>query len=117
MPLMTALISMACSSAYQNHQDACSKFLEASTKSTQVYSYDEKIENYYTVQAKEVASNTLGIGGTDVIGGGAYGYKVYRNKSVDFKLPAPGLADSVSNHVDFNNYSYTLNLTWKMPWK
>ena len=32
MPLMTALISMACSSAYQNHQDACSKFLEASSK-------------------------------------------------------------------------------------
>lgn len=117
MPLMTALISMACSSAYQNHQDACSKFLEASSKQIGLFQTDERVENYYTLQAKEAASNTLGTGGTDAVGGSAYIYKVYRNKAVDFKLPNLGLADSISNHVDFNNYSYTLNLTWKMPWK
>lgn len=114
MFLTPLMISAICSSAYPNHEDACAKFLEASERSTPIYSYDDKIENYYTSEANNVVKDSLGTIGTDFVGGAGYSYKVYKNKAIDFRLPTLGLCDRASNHIDTN--SYTLNLTWKFPW-
>jgi len=110
------LIQMVCSSTntWQNHEDACNRFFEQSTKTFKLYQTDEKVENYYTVQAKGVATDTFGNSAIGIAGGMGYTYKVYRNKSIDFKLPTMGLADSASNHITPNSYS--LNLSWKLPW-
>jgi hypothetical protein len=108
------MISMACQNAVQNHQDACTHFLEASAKSSQVYQTDDQIEKYYTTKATSFAVTTFGAGATDAIGGVGYTYKSYKNHAVDFKLPTLGLADTASNHITTNSYS--LNLSWKFPW-
>lgn len=114
MPLMSWAIQLACQNAYSNHTDACNHALEAGSKQIGLFQTDEKVENYYTLQAKETATSTFGTGATDIVGGTAYFYKVYRNKAIDFKLPTLGLADSASNHITTNSYS--INLSWKMPW-
>lgn len=114
MPLTSLLISIACQNAYPNHQDACDKALEASSKSLQIYQTDEKIENYYTVQAKDTATDNLGKTPVEAIVGAGYTYRVYKNKSLDFKLPTLGLCDIATNHVTPNSYS--VNLGWKFPW-
>lgn len=114
MFLTPLMISTLCSSAYPNHQDACGKFLEASERSTPVYAYDDKIENYYTAEANNIVKDNLGTVGSDAVGGVGYTYKVYKNKAVEFKLPNLGLCDSASNRINTN--SYTLNLSWKFPW-
>lgn len=117
MPLMSWMIGMACSSitTWQNHQDACTHFFEATTKYTQVYQTDEKTEGYVTDRATVTAKENLGTTAVDTVGGVAYTYRVYRNKAVDFKLPNLGICDSVSNRITLD--SYTLNLKWNFPWK
>lgn len=114
MSLMAWAISMACSSNTSVDQNACNKFLEASAKSTQVYQNEEKTENYFRVMATDKADNYFGKD-VEKVGGGAYfGYKVYRDKAVDFKLPNMGLCDTLSNRVTPNSYS--INIKWNFPW-
>jgi hypothetical protein len=117
MPLTSWLIQVACQNTYQNHMDACTNALQASTKQIGLLDTDSKIENYYTVKTKDFIANSTGSAAIDVAGGTYYVYKVYRNKAIDFKLPNMGIADSISNRIDLNSYSYTLNFSWKMPWK
>jgi arginine/ornithine N-succinyltransferase beta subunit len=106
---------MACSNVntWQNHQDACGKFGEVGTQKIGLSEIDRKTEDYYTVKAEQTTQNTLGNEALYAGIGIAYAYKSYRNKAISFKLPTMGVADSVTNKVTTN--SYTLNLTWKMP--
>jgi hypothetical protein len=110
------LLQMACQNIqnWQNHESACNSFMDQSSKAVQIQQYDQKIEDYFTIKAKDEVTSDFGKEPLEVAGGAAYGYRAYRNKSVDFKLPTMGLADSVSNRITPNSYS--LNLSWKMPW-
>jgi hypothetical protein len=110
------LIATACQNltTWQRHQDACNSFFTQTTQKVGLYGTDTKIEDFYTVEAKEVATNSLGTGAVDVAGGLGYGYRTYRNKSLSFKLPTLGIADSISNKITTN--SYTLSLKWQFPW-
>ena len=114
MLLTSMLISSACANinVYANHQDACNKFMEVSSQKIGLEQTDQKIENYYTLEAKTTATNNLGPAAIDVAAVGAYSYKVYRNKAIDFKLPNMGICDTLSNHVTPNSYS--VNMGWKI---
>lgn len=112
MPLMTALISMACTNAYPNQMDACQKAMEAGSKQVQLYQTDEKVENYFTVHAKETSENYLGQRITEGVAGTAYLYKIYKNKSVNLRLPTLGVCDSANTQLEIQKY--TLNLKWNV---
>lgn len=114
MPLIGLAIAAACQNTYANHQDACTHFLEASTKQTQIYQYDEKAENYFTTEATNFTVSNFGTETVDVVGSTVFVYKIYKNKSVNFRLPTMGICDKASNSITENSYS--LNLSWKMPW-
>lgn len=117
MPFLTTwMISMACANvpAYQKNQYACTQFMDTGVKKTLLYGADQKTEDYYTIKAKATANDTFGSGTEEIIGGGAYGYRAYRRKAIDLKLPNEGLANSVTMHVSPG--SYGLGFGWKMPW-
>jgi hypothetical protein len=116
MPLMTWAIGLACQNIqmYQNHQDACSRFFSISSDKIGLTPLDSQVENYYTVKATAVATDTLGKDAMGSIGGLGYGYRVYRAKSIDFKLPTLGIADKITAHAALDGGS--VGLTWKMPW-
>ena len=107
---------MACSSVqtYANHQDACNAFITQSTQKIGLYQDTNGIESHYTVIANDTAKDNIGTAPMEIGGGLAYGYRAYRQKAVDFRLPTMGICDKASNHITPNSYS--LNLTWKMPW-
>lgn len=116
MLLSTWMISMACQnmSTWQNHEDACNKFFDQTSKSLQVEQTDNKLENYVTSEARTDADTYLGPD-TEKAGGGAYyAYKVYRNKAIDFKAPTMGIADKMTMHVGEDNCS--VGLSWKFPY-
>jgi hypothetical protein len=113
MPLIAGAITLACTSVVSPyHQDACSKVLEASERSTDVYVYDQKAETQFTLMAKDKADNYLG-NNTEVIAGGAViAYRGYRNKAVDLKLPNMGVCDKMTAHVEQEKYS--LGWLWRI---
>lgn len=111
---MSMMISLACSNIQTNQVDACTHAMEAATKQIQLYQYEEKTENYLMTYAQNTADHSLGKTAEDVGGGTVYGYKVYRNKSITFRLPNMGVCDTLSNNVTLDSYS--INLTWKLPW-
>jgi hypothetical protein len=102
------LISLACSNATSNHQDACNHALEAGARQSQLYTYGDKTENYITAKIKNEA-------GEDVVYPvtmSAFIYRGYRNKEINFKIPTFGVCDSATNQVGINHYS--LNLKWNV---
>ncbi len=106
---------MACQNinAYQNHQDACDKFMEQSAKSMQLNTYVDGSEAYVTSMARKDADVYLGKDVEDTVGGIGYTYRVYRNKSVDFKLPNFGMCDKITAHA--SSTSGSLGFSWKFP--
>jgi hypothetical protein len=113
MPLMSWAISLACANAYSTHQDACSKAMEASAKSTGVYQGADGVEGYLTVKATNNVTDLLGKDVVDTVGGSGYVYRAYRAKSVNFKVPSMGIADKVTANV--NQGGGSLNFSWKFP--
>ena len=115
--LLTSLISMACSNinTWQNHQDACNSFITESTQKVGLYQGDQATESYLTTQATNTVTSNVGKTPIDVAAGTVYVYRVYKNRAIDFKLPTMGVCDGASNSITTN--TYTLNLTWKLPWK
>ena len=112
---MTWAIGLACQNIqmYQNHQDACSKFLSIGSDKIGLTPLDSQVEGYYTVKATAIATDTLGTNAMDSIGGLGYGYRIYRAKSVDFKLPNLGIADKITAHAAVDGGS--IGLSWKFP--
>jgi hypothetical protein len=94
--------------------DACTKAFEASAKSSQLYNYSQKGEDYFTTYGKNMSYSVLGESSTMVIGGTAFLVKTYRTKNAEFKLPTLGVCDSLSTKVGIDNYS--VNLKWNLPW-
>jgi hypothetical protein len=113
MALISSLIVIVCSGTVPNYADPCQKALEATTKQTQLYQTDEKLESYASDRAVKISTKVLGQGTMDALGGGAYAYKVYRDRSIHFRLPTFGLCDSASNTIGLDSYS--LNLSWHLP--
>ncbi len=112
---MTWAIGLACQNIqmYQNHQDACSKFLSIGSDKIGLTPMDSQVEGYYTDKVKVSATNILGADTVNTIGSIGYGYRVVKNKAVDFKLPTLGIADKVTAHAATNGGS--LGFTWKLP--
>lgn len=115
MPLMSWAIGLACQNIqmYQNHQDACNSFINQSSDKIGLTPLDSQVEGYYQGRAKVVATDTLGTNVIDTIGGVGYTYRIYRAKSVDFKLPNLGIADKITAHAAIDGGS--IGLSWKFP--
>ena len=125
--LVPLLIGMACSNVEPMYQNACSKAMEAGTKQSQVYQYDEKGEGYFRVYAQKQATDFLGedtfkaIGGT--VGGTVFLYNTAKSRSISFNLPTFGLCNSANNQISLNPNSsqiilntYRINLNWSLNW-
>lgn len=112
--LLSSLFSLACQNATPNHMDACTKAFEASAKSSQLYNYSQKSEDYLTTYGKNMSYSILGESSTAAIGGTAFLVKTYRDKKATFKLPNLGICDSVDTKIGIDNYS--INMKWYLPW-
>lgn len=107
---MAWIIASMCSSNQSIDQNACSHFLEASAKQTQIYQYSDKAEDYFKIKAKNETNALLGSKAEDIVGGTYFVYKSYKNKSIDIKLPNMGLCNTINTHVGQDNNS--LNFGW-----
>ncbi len=103
---------IAICSQYQgtHYYDACAKSLEAGTLQTGIRQKYDSAEGKANQFVTKTAEENLGKSTVTVIASGAYVYKVVNQKSLTFRLPTFGFANSLSNTVTPN--SYTLNIGW-----
>jgi hypothetical protein len=112
IPDITAAMLAICSQYQGTHYyDACVKSLDAGTRQVGIrQQYDATTGKLNSIATKQ-AEDTLGKPVMSAIGSGAFIYKTAKEKTLTFKLPTAGLADSLSNTVTPNSYS--LNIQWK----
>jgi len=108
--MISLVIAYTCAKTPTGYSDACSHALEAGSKQSQIYQYEDGQENRLKSNARNEAIYYLGKEPIELAGAGLYVYKVYRDKSIIFKLPNMGLCNDLSNKITPN--SYTLNIGW-----
>lgn len=113
MPMIVPLlINSACSSAYSNHIDACSKAMEAFSRQTGLYDGSERTENYVVNRVRNGSDNYLGSPITTGIASIGYAYKVIHSKSLSFRIPNMGICDTITNQI--TPTSYSIGLKWEI---
>jgi hypothetical protein len=105
---------MACANLAPTNQDACGKAMEAAAKSSQLYQYSQKTEDYLMNYGKNLSFSVFGEDMSNGAGSTVYAYRVYRDKAASFKLPNLGICDSLNTRLTTD--SYTLNFKWNLPW-
>lgn len=108
--LLAQGIVAICLSASGQYNTACNKALDAGTKQSGIQQNVDNFENKSLDLAKKNGTETFGSVPVALATAGVFSYKVYKAKSVDFKLPNLGIADTISNQV--TDKSYKLLFTW-----
>jgi hypothetical protein len=93
---------------------ACNKAVEAGTKTNGTYQLVSSYEGNGLKYADQEGHFYFGNVTMDVLGAAGYSYRVFRDKSLDFKLPNIGFCDQMGTKLTPN--TYTLNLKWNLPW-
>lgn len=104
-----ASLCMGLTSSSQYNQ-ACNKASEAGYKQVGVYKLINDGESKTIQYATTLGQDKLGKTTMETGEAGVFLYKVYKSKSLTFKLPNVGIADQMSNQITPN--SYKLNLVW-----
>lgn len=113
---MTSLLSQGIASLCMGlassgqYSDACNKAIDAGTRQVGIRQEADKIENSTSLLVAKEANNTLGKDVVFFIGASAFVYNVQKGKSVTFKLPSLGIANSINNQI-MPGY-YRLNIQW-----
>lgn len=116
MPLLSTQLVVGltylCTNVAGNPQynQACNKSVEAGTKQVGTYQLLEDGEKRTMEYATGLGEDKLGTTVMKAGAAGVYAYRVYRDKSVTFKIKSVGIADSMTNQVTTN--SYKLSLDW-----
>jgi hypothetical protein len=105
-----ALVFMCVSTSGQ-YNTACNIALDAGTQQAGIKQQADNVENKSLDLAKKTAVDNLGTTPVAAVSSGVFIYNVYKARSIDFKLPNMGIADTVSNKI--TDKSYTLNFIWK----
>jgi len=108
--LGNAIVAL-CVSASGQYNQACNKALDAGTRQIGIRQDADNLEDKSLDLAKNTATTNLGPTPVAIVTAGVYTYKVYKDKSIVFKLPDIGIADSISNQI--TDKSYKLNFTWR----
>jgi hypothetical protein len=118
MPLITGAFVFFCSQigATGQYDAACNKGLEAVSRQSGNYQLMESGEKKTMELATDMSKDNLGKSATDVgsaIGGvGVFAYKTYRAKTINFKVPNLGLADTITASATPN--SGKLSFKWNI---
>lgn len=108
--LGNAIIAL-CVSASGQYNQACNKALDAGTRQVGIRQDADALEDKSLDLAKITATKNLGPAPVAVATAGVYTYRVYKEKSIVFKLPNMGIADTISNQI--TDKSYKLNFEWR----
>jgi hypothetical protein len=108
--LSKAIVAICVSAVNPQYNTACDKALDAGTRQVGMRTNTDGTEDKATQIATNYVQDEFGKDSTYVIGAGAFAYKTAKDRSVTFKLPTLGIADSISNQITTN--SYTLNVRW-----
>ena len=112
MSLVAMAISDLCSNINNIDKNACEKFLEASSKQTYIYQYDESAENTIKSMGQAKANATFNKTEMEIGGGIYYVYQSAKDKSVTFKLPKNDFCNDISNKITPN--SLTVTFKWNL---
>lgn len=98
MALITGAFVFFCAQigATGQYDQACNKSLEAASRQSGSYQLMESTEKKTSEYATNIAQKNLGSVPLDIGGAGVFMYKVYHSKSLNFKVPNLGLADTVT---------------------
>lgn len=109
--LLAQGIVAICLSASGQYNTACNKALDAGTQQAGIRQSADNLENKSVDLAKTKGTETFGSVPVAVATVGIFSYKVYKAKSLNFKLPNVGIADTISNQI--TDKSYKLIFTWR----
>lgn len=105
-----AIIAMCLGTSGQ-YNAACTHAIDAGTRQVGIRQEADNLEEKSVNLAKTKSTETFGPAPVVVVTSGVFVYKVIKDKSLQFKLPNVGIADTISNKI--TDKSYTLNFTWK----
>lgn len=109
--LLGQAIVLMCVSTSGQYNAACNKAIDAGTRQVGLRQNADNLEEKSVELAKTKSTETFGPAPVAVVTAGVYTYKVFKEKSIIFKLPDVGIADTISNQI--TDKSYKLNFTWR----
>jgi len=105
-----AIVAICVSAVNPQYHTACDKALDAGTRQAGIKTGADGTEDKATQTVTGYIQDEIGKDSMKVLGAGVFMYRTAKDRSLTFKLPTFGIADSIGNQITPN--SYALNIRW-----